>query len=38
VYLTQPAGKSPSSQADAMSELLGKLAGQIAATISTRPP
>jgi uncharacterized protein len=36
VYLSQPAGDSPSSQADAMSELLGKLADQIAATLSTQ--
>lgn len=36
VHLSQPAGDSPSSQADAMSELLGKLADQIAATLSTQ--
>jgi uncharacterized lipoprotein YmbA len=33
--LTQPAGDSPANQADAMSELLGKLADQIAAAAST---
>ena len=36
VHLSQQAGDSPSSQADAMSELLGKLADQIAATLSTQ--
>lgn len=36
VHLSQPAGDSVSSQADAMSELLGKLADQIAATLSTQ--
>ncbi len=36
VHLSQPAGDSASSQADAMSELLGKLADQIAATLSTQ--
>jgi uncharacterized lipoprotein YmbA len=36
VHLSQPAGDSPSDQADAMSELLGKLADQIAATISSQ--
>lgn len=35
VHLSQPVGDSPSSQADAMSKLLGKLADQIAAAIST---
>ncbi len=36
VHLSQPAGDSPSSQAGAMSELLGKLADQIASTLSTQ--
>lgn len=33
--LTQPTGNTPSSQADAMSELLGKLADQIAAAAAS---
>ncbi len=34
--LTQPGGDNPSNQAEAMSELLGKLADQIAAAASTK--
>jgi uncharacterized protein len=37
VHLSQPGGDSPSSQAAAMSELLGKLADRIAATLSGHP-
>ena len=36
VHLSQPAGGSPANQADAMSELLGRLADQIAATLSAQ--